>query len=97
MRSQVWQIGAGSSGRFYADIFFAYDVMFIGPGRFGEYERQKYVTSGWPVKTALDALERFYRAVQPGDLVIALPAKKKVRGGTSRIHADTAGPFHCAK
>lgn len=67
----TWQIAAGSAGRFYGNLFLEHDAMFLGPGRFGPYERARYRESGWGVKTAMDALERFYREVRPGDLVVA--------------------------
>lgn len=68
---QVWQIGAGSSGRYYSDLFLAHDVMFLGPGRFGPYEFKMYEKSDWHVKTALNGLHSFCDIVQPGDFVVA--------------------------
>ena len=39
---RVWQIACGEAGRRYDDLFLKYDVMFLGPGRFGPYARERY-------------------------------------------------------
>ena len=39
---QVWQIAAGKKDRSYIDLFLDYDVMFMGPGRFGQYDKITY-------------------------------------------------------
>lgn len=40
--TQVWQIAAGEKDRNYIDLFLNYDVMFMGPGRFGSYDKNIY-------------------------------------------------------
>ena len=36
--TQVWQIAAGDRCRNYQDLFLKHDIMFMGPGRYGDYE-----------------------------------------------------------
>lgn len=40
--TQVWQIAAGETGRDYTKLFLDYDVMFMGPGNHGSYDKQVY-------------------------------------------------------
>jgi len=37
MTQQVWQIAAGENGRYYDQLFIDHDIMFLGPGRVGEF------------------------------------------------------------
>lgn len=39
--TQVWQIAAGDRGRNYTDLFLRHDVMFMGPGDYGDYNSNK--------------------------------------------------------
>lgn len=37
MPPQVSQIAAGENGRYYDRLFLEHDIMFLGPGRCGEF------------------------------------------------------------
>ncbi len=76
--SQVWQIGGGEAGRFYSNLFFQYDCMFLGPGRFGSYERSKYRAAGWAKKSAIDAIDSFCTRIEAGDRVVVREGHKAV-------------------
>ena len=41
-KETLWQIASGDQGRDYSWLFLKHDLMFLGPGRFGPYEEQKY-------------------------------------------------------
>lgn len=69
----VWQIASGERGRYYDDIFLAYDVMFLGPGRPGEFDRslyQSWAEDGRITSASASQVARFAQAVQPGDIVL---------------------------
>lgn len=65
---RVWQIAAGRSGRDYRSLFFAHDVMVMGPGRFGSAEDTDY--SEGSGATIWNQIESFASRPQPGDRVI---------------------------
>lgn len=70
---RVWQIAAGEAGRKYADLFLAHDVMFCGPGRFGQFSESVYgdLHSRGLISTGkLTQIKQFATAVQPGDIVL---------------------------
>jgi hypothetical protein len=86
---QTWQIGAGESGRFYSDLFFAHDVMFMGPGRFGAYSRDTYQGLDYHNRSILNSLRRFYEEVQPGDRVVVRQGHRVV--GLGIVHEEGYG------
>src|SRR5215217_3523225 len=69
----VWQIAAGDEGRNYSWLCQKHDLMFLGPGRFGPYDRARYrdaaITSEFSA-FKLNAIGAFCREVRPGDLVL---------------------------
>lgn len=70
---RVWQIGAGDFGRDYSPLFLAHDLMFLGPGRYGEYERETYrrlVTEGKETSAKVGMVAALASEMQPGDLVL---------------------------
>jgi len=70
---QVWQMAAGEAGRFYSDIFFRHDVMFLGPGRFGVYNPKTYadeVRRGFARKAIVANIASFHDNVSPGQIVL---------------------------
>jgi hypothetical protein len=69
----VWQIAAGDFGRDYSWLFLKHDLMFLGPGRFGPYERDRYrsvVASGQETAFTVGCIGNFCQKVQPGDMVL---------------------------
>lgn len=64
---KLWQIACGDTGRDYEDLFLRYDVMLIGPGDPGPYEKQRYedVIRSWR-----EQLQWFVERPAPGDLVL---------------------------
>jgi hypothetical protein len=70
---QVWQIAAGQAGRFYSDLFFKHDVMFLGPGRFGPYDETRYrraVRDGSAASGIVGSIGSFHDNVQSGEVVL---------------------------
>jgi hypothetical protein len=70
----VWQIACGNKGRRYDDLFIAHDIMLIGPGRLGEYNKPKYeaaVADGVIKKSRADMIKAFAADAQPGDVILA--------------------------
>lgn len=69
----MWQIACGESGRYYDDIFIKYDVMFMGPGRYGcfsEEEYRKQQKAGNLSTSSLSQLNNFTNFVRPGDKIL---------------------------
>ncbi|MBI5708617.1 MAG: hypothetical protein HZC36_16655 [Armatimonadetes bacterium] len=67
---RIWQIAAGDTGRFYGDVFFRHDVMFLGPGRFGYYHEPDYKVADWP-SHHIARVRAFSQEVCEGDIVLA--------------------------
>jgi hypothetical protein len=79
---QVWQMAAGEAGRFYSDLFLRYDVMFLGPGRFGPFSSATYrnaVKEEWAGKGIVANIASFHDNVAPGDIVL-MRTGHRVRG-----------------
>ena len=71
--TQVWQIAAGETGRDYSKLFLDYDVMFMGPGRFGAYYKNQYETlEKDKIISNSDAtqLRQFCTETKSGDIVL---------------------------
>lgn len=66
---QVWQIAAGEKDRSYIDLFLNYDVMFMGPGRFGNYydHKSEYEFFGRGIATQL---RQFCTEVKDNDIIL---------------------------
>ncbi len=78
---QVWQMAAGQAGRFYSDLFLKHDVMFLGPGDFGAYDRaiyQNVVKNGWANSGIIANIASFHDNVQPGEIVLMRTGLKVV-------------------
>lgn len=70
---RVWQIAAGESGRYYDDLFLKHDVMFLGPGGYGRYEKDKYdkvVKGGLFTANKIGQIRSFAFNVKPNDIVL---------------------------
>ncbi len=71
--TQVWQIAAGDSTRNYTDIFIQHNVMFMGPGRFGRYDKDAYELlkeQGLVTKGFATQLRQFCTEVRGGDIIV---------------------------
>jgi len=82
--AQVWQIAAGEKDRNYIDLFLNYDVMFMGPGRFGAYYADTYESlqrEGIIKKGIATQLRQFCTEVKCEDIVLLrLGAQAKAIG-----------------
>jgi len=70
---RLWQIAAGEARRNYTTLFLDHDVMFLGPGRYGTYDRATYdarVASGETTAHRVGQIRQFAQEVQPGDVVL---------------------------
>jgi len=71
--TQVWQIAAGETGRDYTKLFLDYDVIFMGPGNPGSYDKQIYnalVEQGLISKNIATQLRQFCTEVKDNDIVL---------------------------
>jgi len=71
--TQVWQVAAGEPGRNYTPLFLKYDVMFLGPGRYGPYCEEVYrplIERGIWTNQKIGTIKRFATKVRPGDIVL---------------------------
>ncbi len=69
----VWQIAAGEPRRNYAQLFLNHDLMFMGPGRYGPYEKAVYyarVLSGEETANKVGQVRRFAEDVKAGDIIL---------------------------
>ncbi len=62
--NQVWQIAAGDRGRNYTELFLRHDVMFMGPGDYGDYNSNK------EAYRKSSQVKRFASSVKQGDIVL---------------------------
>jgi hypothetical protein len=94
MADRVWQIASGAWGRNYADVFFDYDVMLMGPGDPGPFDDAAYAgltTAGSHTKEYIASLTSFCRGPQAGDHVLVRNGHSVV--GIGRI--ATNDYHHC--
>jgi hypothetical protein len=69
----VWQIASGDSARNYSHLFLNHDVMFMGPGRFGPWDKAIYTSKakeGLVSKSDLAAFRSWDERVAEGDIVL---------------------------
>jgi hypothetical protein len=87
----VWQVASGDAGRNYADLFLKHDIMCIGPGWFGPYEKDRYnkvIDAGYYSKHKIGCVRQFHSVLQPGDVVL-------LRKGLSVVGLGLAsGDYH---
>jgi hypothetical protein len=86
---QVWQIACGEAGRYYDDLFLDHDVMFLGPGRPGKYDRRLYrawAESGRISKSSSHKVAAFAERVQPGDIVLLRKGYRVLSIGQAEGH-----------
>ena len=73
MMTNIWQIAAGEPGRDYTALFLEHDVMFMGPGRYGAYDRALYADlakGGKETASKVGQIRRFSQDVRAGDAVL---------------------------
>jgi len=82
---QVWQIACGEAGRRYDQLFLKHDVMFLGPGDYGEYSRSNY-EDGAAVEDfgsrKIGDIRRFATEVETGDVVLLRSGHRVLALGT---------------
>ena len=70
---RVWQIASGYEGRNYARLFLSHDLMFLGPGRYGPWEAERYrqvVERGEFSAQKIGTIQSFSEKVKPGDIIL---------------------------
>lgn len=72
MTKQVWQIAAGENGRYYDQLFLDHDIMFLGPGRVGEYpfSYAQSVKDGEITQDEHDRINTFVTEIQDSDVIL---------------------------
>lgn len=71
--AKFWQVASGDIGRDYSDLFIKHDVMCIGPGRFGPYEKNEYrsvVERGEYTSKKIATIRQLKSEVAPGDVIL---------------------------
>ncbi len=79
---KLWQVAAGDNERKYDDICLDYNVMMIGPGRFGRFDEKFYAQTGdtEEARRQISRIRPFYRDARCGDIVL-------LRLGTDQVLA----------
>lgn len=70
---QIWQIASGDGHRKYTNLFLEHDVMFIGPGKYGQYNEEFYrplVNRKLFSAQRLGMIRSIATKVRPGDIVL---------------------------
>ena len=69
---RVWQIAAGNNERNYAPLCLRWDVVLMGPGRFGPWKKDAPYTRKQTGETTrkITGIRRFCEEIQDGDLVV---------------------------
>ena len=90
----VWQVACGEPQRDYREVFFKYDVMLIGPGDHGAFEKKLYkraVKGGEVTKSHYSQISNFANSPQPGDVVLLRLGHSIV--GVGVIPPESAGGY----
>ena len=72
-QKRYWQVASGDVGRDFSQLFLEHDVMSIGPGRFGRYDRKTYdavVESGEFSSAKITTVRKFHDDIQIDDIVL---------------------------
>lgn len=90
--SQVWQIAAGTTERNYSNLFLKHDIMFMGPGSYGNYRDHEKdywqaVKNGSETSNKIGQIRSFVNNVKAGDVVLLRNVHRVVAIGI----ADEAG------
>ena len=76
----VWQVAAGDTNRSYSDVLVQWDVIAMGPGRYGSWAENQQAYRKELSPRMFTVLERFCEGMKKGDLVI-------LRLGTTHVLA----------
>jgi hypothetical protein len=77
---RIWQIGSGDTDRRYADLLIEWDVVSVGPGRFGTWtECQEAVKAAYSMRI-VTMLNRFCEQIREGDVIV-------LKLGTTDVYA----------
>ncbi len=73
--TQVWQIAAGTPERNYTALFLKYDIMFMGPGAYGDYNEKepvykKLVDDRLETSNKVNQVRAFVQDIKDGDIVL---------------------------
>lgn len=84
--TQVWQIAAGTSERDYTKLFLDHDIMFMGPGKYGDYKEnesiyKRAVEDGRETKRKVNMVRCFVREVKEDQIVLLRRGKSVVAIG----------------
>lgn len=91
---KTWQIASGDTGRDYSGLFLQHDLMFMGPGQWGEYEDERYsgaVARGEVTSKKTGMVRSFVQDVTPDDLVLLRKGHRVVAIG---LVVDEEGGCH---
>ena len=80
----VWQIACGAPGRDFRQIFLGHDLMLIGPGDPGEFDRSEYkvaLKAEWISKSQFAQVRSFVENPKTGDLVLLRFGHSVIRAG----------------
>lgn len=82
--AEIWQIGTGDYGRHYFDLFRKYDIMLIGPGDPGDFDKcgkteySDLVKAKTITNSKVGQINAFVNSPNPGDFVLAREGLKVV-------------------
>lgn len=73
--TEVWQIAAGTSERNYTNLFLKHDIMFMGPGRYEDFNKKESaykqaVNEGQETRHKIAQIQAFVREVETGDFIL---------------------------
>jgi len=80
---KVWQIATGEAGRDYRELFFAHDLMILGPGELGDATSNDYFGAA---NSHRNQVHRFADVPRPGDRVLMRFGKEVI--GVGEIPTD---------
>lgn len=84
---RVWQVSTGEAGRDYSELFFAHDLMIIGPSECGDARGGQYANRGLTQK--YKQVHRFEG--EPGDRVLMRFRQKVI--GVGEIPSDSESEY----
>lgn len=93
---RFWQVASGDIGRDYSRLFLDHDVMCIGPGRFGRYDRESYdavVENGEYTPARITTIRKFHDDVRTDDIVVLRSGHEVVGLGLVASDYDHDGRF----
>ncbi len=86
---KVWQVATGEAGRDYRELFFAHDLMILGPSHKGSAADGRY--AGGKPNSAASQVNAFALGPAPGDRVLMRYGREVI--GIGRIPDDPADQY----